>query len=210
MTSLEVGTSWRGQLLLVVPVRSGHIARTKCFQQRFTACSDLGILHDPTSVGQHLCPAKSADIPTMLDASVVTFIRSHANHCLREDSDALEEVHARISFQWLLNDKPKSKTLATIDGHLNLDSYLPLYISAIELGMKVIVLDRPEHWIAQPSMRRYYQDFIPIDMTPDDESHIRIASAIKSYGHVDGLCAIAIAFEPRERCCDLGDYSRLY
>lgn len=193
VASLIPGTSWFGRFLVVVPTRSGYLARTKCFQERFTGCTDLGILHDRTVVGQRLNPIHSQELQALLNNCVLMLIRPGDDSHLSDDATVIEEVHARVNFQWLLNDKPKQKTLALVDGHLNLESYLPLYISATALGIKLVVLDRPGHWISDPSMQHLYQDFIPIDMTADDGFHVRIATAVKAYGNVDGLCAIASA-----------------
>ncbi|KAL8767046.1 MAG: hypothetical protein Q9209_006340 [Squamulea sp. 1 TL-2023] len=192
-TPLIPGTSWSGRVLVVVPTHSGYLARTKCFEQRFTACTDLGVLHDRTIVGQRIDPVHTQELQALFDHSVLLLVRSGDDTHLSNDATAIEEVHARINFQWLLDHKPKRKTLALIDAHLNLESYLPLYNAAMALGVDVIVLDRPGHWISDPSMRHLYSDFIPIDMTVDDAFHIRIASAVRAYGNVDGLCAIASA-----------------
>ena len=191
VTPLIPGTSWYGRVLVVVPTRSGYLARTKCFQERFTGCTDLGVLHDRTVIGERLNPIHGQDFHALLDSCVLMLVRPGNHSHLSDGATVIEEVHARINFQWLLNDKPKQKTLALIDGHLNLESYLPLYISATALGIKLVVLDRPGHWISDPSMQRLYQDFIPIDMTADDGFDVRIATAVKAYGNVDGLCAIA-------------------
>ncbi|KAL8673107.1 MAG: hypothetical protein Q9168_002462 [Polycauliona sp. 1 TL-2023] len=190
---LALGQSWSGRALLVLPARSGYLARNKCFQQRFTGCADLGILHDRTVVGQHLDPVHNREIPAMLDSCVLMVVRSESHFRLSSEATVTEEVHARVNFPWLLSDKPAQKTLALIDGHLNLPSYLPLYRSATALGIKVVVLDRPGHWISDPAMQYLYQDFIPIDMTVDDGFPLRIAAAVEAYGNVDGLCSIASA-----------------
>ena len=190
---LTTGTSWFARVLVAVPTRSGYLARTKCFQERFTGCADLGILYDRTVVGQHLDPVHSQELQELLYDSVLMLVRPGDYTHLSDNDTLIEEVHARINFQWLLDDKPKGKTLALVDAHLNLDSYLPLYHSAIALGINLVVLDRPGHWISDPSMQHLYQDFIPIDMTVDDELPVRIATAVKAYGNVDGICAIASA-----------------
>lgn len=188
---LPPGASWFGRVLVVLPTHSGYLARTKCFQERFTGCADLGILNDRTVFGQRLDPIHSQQLQALLDGSVLMLVLPGEHSHLNDNATVVEEVHARINFQWLLDHKPKQKTLAVVDGHLNLESYLPFYNSATTLGIKFVVLDRPGHWISDPSMQHLYEDFIPIDMTADDGFHVRIATAVKAYGHVDGLCAIA-------------------
>ncbi|KAL8730002.1 MAG: hypothetical protein Q9166_004325 [cf. Caloplaca sp. 2 TL-2023] len=173
--------------------RSGYFARIKCFQQRFTGCKDRGILHNQIVVGQFLNPIDSRDLHALLDGCVLMLVRPGDHTHQRDEDTVIEEINARINFPWLLNQKPKQKTLALVDGHLNLESYLPLYNSAIALGIRLVVLDRPVHWMSDPSMRYLYQDFIPIDMAVDDGFHVRIATALRAYGHVDGICAIVSA-----------------
>ncbi|KAK2829882.1 hypothetical protein FQN49_007164 [Arthroderma sp. PD_2] len=190
-TPLTSGASWAGRVLAVVPTRPGYLARTKCFQERFAGCADIGIFHDRTVLGQHLSPIDSRELLALLDGCVLMIVRPENHPHLSDDATAFEEVHSRINFQWLFDHKLEQKTLALIDGHRNLESFLPLYISATALGIRFVILDHPGVWISNPSMRHLYQDFIPIDMTHDDGFHVRIATAVKSYGHVDGLCAIA-------------------
>ncbi|KAL8852333.1 MAG: hypothetical protein Q9221_002829 [Calogaya cf. arnoldii] len=193
LAPMAPGASWSGRALLVLPARSGYLARTKCFQQRFTGCTDFGVLCDRTVVGQHLRPFRSQEFHAVLNGSVLMFVRPDSHNHLSSEATLIEEVHARINFQWLLINKPEQRTLALVDGHLNMESYLPLYRSAIALGVKVVVFDRPGHWISDPSMKHLYQDFIPIDMAVDDDFPLRIATAVKAYGKVDGICSIASA-----------------
>lgn len=190
---LVPGASWSGRALLVVPACSGYLARTNCFEQRFIGCTDLGILRDRTVVGQHLHSVRSHELHPLLDGYVLMLLRPGNQPHLSDEATVIEEVRSRIDFPWLLHDKPMQATLAVVDGHLNLESYLPMYNSAIALGIKVVVLDRPGHWISDPVMKHLYQDFIPIDMTVDDDFPVRIATAVKAYGNVYGICSIASA-----------------
>ncbi|KAF3482142.1 uncharacterized protein GIQ15_04901 [Arthroderma uncinatum] len=190
-TPLTPGASWAGRVLVVIPTRPGYLARTKCFQERFAGCADIGIFKDRTVFGQQLGCIDSCKLSKLLDGCVLMIVRPDNHPHLSDDATALEEVKARISFQWLVENKPEQKTIALIDGHRNLESFLPFYISATALGIKFVILDHPGVWISDPSMRHLYQNFIPVDMTHDDDFHIRIATAVKSYGHVDGVCAIA-------------------
>lgn len=182
---------WHGRAILVLPERGGYFARTQCFQERFVGCKDLGILYDRSVFGRRAEVAKSEQIEHLLDGSVLMLVQSSDDDTLSDKAIILEEVNSRIKFQWLFDHEPPQKTLALVDGHLNLESYLPLVKSAEAMGIRVVVLDRPDHWITDPSLRHLYHDFIPIDMTPDDGFHQRIATAVKDWGHVDGICAIA-------------------
>jgi biotin carboxylase len=175
----------------VTPTQGGYFARTKCFHQRFIGCSDLGIIQDRSLFGSRIEPAQSDDIESLLTSSVLAVIRSHSDDRLSGYDTCITEVDARMSFQWRVKDQPKERILAVVDGHLNLKSYLPFFNSAAALGVKFLLLDSETHWITHASHKGLYHHYIPIDMTPDETFHERIASAVKSYGPVDGICAIA-------------------
>ncbi|KAI9044051.1 uncharacterized protein KD926_001873 [Aspergillus affinis] len=190
-TSLVAGETWNGRVLLVVPARSGYLARTKIFEQRFIGCSDLGLFQDRTVFGGPTKPGNTEDFRSLLDSSVLFIVRPNNDQSLIDETAVIEEVHSRINFEWLLDAQPKETKLAIVDGHLNLPSYLPFFNSASALGIKFVLLDKPDHWLTDPSLQHLYHDFVPIDMTPNEEFHLRIAEAVKAYGPVDGICAIA-------------------
>ncbi|RSL81590.1 hypothetical protein CEP51_005730 [Fusarium floridanum] len=187
----DSATSQSYRVLLAVSTTTGFFVRSHCFQERFVGCKDFGILIDRSVFGKPAKPVTETSLEQLLDGSVLMFLRSKEEASLCDEATLIEEVDARINFQWLLKDQPQQKTLALVDGHLNLESYLGLYNSAKALGVKVVLLDRKDHWITDSSFRHLYDDYIAIDMTPDEEFHVRIAEAVKAYGHVDGICGIA-------------------
>ncbi|RSL91974.1 hypothetical protein CDV31_015356 [Fusarium ambrosium] len=187
----DSATSQSYRVLLAVSTTTGFFVRSHCFQERFVGCKDFGILIDRSVFGKPAKPVTETSLEQLLDGSVLMFLRSKEEASLCDEATLIEEVDARINFQWLLKDQPQQKTLALVDGHLNLESYLGLYNSAKALGVKVVLLDRKDHWTTDYSFRHLYDDYIAIDMTPDEEFHVRIAEAVKAYGHVDGICGIA-------------------
>lgn len=102
LVPLAPGASWSGRALLVLPARAGYPAHTECFQQRFTGCTDLGILRDRTVAGQHLHPVHSRELHAVLDGCVLMLVRPDSHTNLSSEATLLEEVRARINFQWLL------------------------------------------------------------------------------------------------------------
>lgn len=193
-TSLTPGTPWTGRVFLCVPTSSGCLARSKCFQHRFVGCGDLGILLDRTVFGGKVASVDYQNIQALFDGCLFMLIRPCNCFHIEEEAAVAKEINARINFQWILNRELAQKTLALVDGSLNLQAFLPLYNSASALGIKLVILDFPGHWISEPSFRHLYQDFIPIDMTPDSKLHLRISAAVKAYGNVDGICAVATRF----------------
>ncbi|KAF5592499.1 carnosine synthase 1 [Fusarium pseudocircinatum] len=102
------------------------------------------------------------------------------------------EVNERLSFDWILPDKPPSLTVAVVGGRPLFDSTTEGYGSegpfdaARALGIAVIVLDRPRHFMEGPKYSHLRDDFIAVDMTSDDGLPQRLTAAVKSR-KVDGI-----------------------
>lgn len=190
-TPLKPGSTWAGRILVARSKRSGYVARGKCFQERFVQCSDLGKFYDRTTFGQHVRAVKGNDWQELLEDSLFVFVRSRDVDHLVDEETLLSEVQARIDFTWLSETQPECKTLAVIDGHLNPESYTPFREAAREFGIKYVVFDRPGHWISEPSYSHLHDGFFPLDMNSDEAFYARIVDAVRAYGHVDGIVAIA-------------------
>ncbi|KAF5240656.1 hypothetical protein FANTH_9460 [Fusarium anthophilum] len=102
------------------------------------------------------------------------------------------EVNERLSFDWILPDKPSALTVAVVGGRPLFDSTTGGYGSegpfdaARALGIAVIVLDRPGHFMEGPKYSHLRDDFVAVDMTSDDSLPQRLTTAVK--GHkIDGI-----------------------
>lgn len=186
---------WRGYVLAVVPARPGYVARSQCFRGRFTGCQDLGVLHDRTSFAQRVGPATSHDINAVLDSSVLLLLQEDATSAHLDAARAVEEIHARIAFPWLLEHEPRRHALAVVGGRPNLVSFLAIQRPASALGIDLVVLDKPGHWLSDNETHRHLRKaFVPLDTSPNDTLPERIAAAVRSYtGHVDGICTFPTA-----------------
>lgn len=118
-------------------------------------------------------------------------VRPESSSRLCDETTLIDEVNARIQFPWLLEHEPQEKLLVLVWAHYNLMSYRAYHQVATELGIKLVVIDHEGHWLNKPQFRHLFEAFIPVDMTPDAAWHHRIASAVREYGHVDGIFAIA-------------------
>ncbi|KAB8297992.1 hypothetical protein EYC80_001765 [Monilinia laxa] len=193
-TLLTPNTPWSGRVFLCVPTRSGYLARSKCFQHRFVGCGDLGNLVDRTVFGQKVTFVDYQNLKALFDGCLFMLIRPGNCFRMEEEAAVAKEIYARINFQWMSNCELAPRTLALVDGSLNLQAFLPLYNFASALGIKLVILDYSGHWISEPPFRNLYQDFIPIDMTADSKLNLRIAAAVKTYGNLDGICTVATRF----------------
>ena len=104
------------------------------------------------------------------------------------------ELHNLLSFAWLSTEAPKRQTLAIVDGGLRSPddggTGETIYTAAEALGIDMIVLDSPGHWLDCTRYRHWYKSFIPFEtpLHPDAGYTNRIVNAVRSYpGKIDGL-----------------------
>ncbi|KAI3577640.1 hypothetical protein IWW34DRAFT_701346 [Fusarium oxysporum f. sp. albedinis] len=102
------------------------------------------------------------------------------------------EVNERLSFDWILPNKPSALTVAVVGGRPLFDSTTGGYGSegpfdaARALGIAVIVLDRPGHFMEGPKYSHLRGDFIAVDMASDDSLPQRLTAAVESR-KIDGI-----------------------
>ncbi|KAG5763028.1 hypothetical protein H9Q72_008863 [Fusarium xylarioides] len=102
------------------------------------------------------------------------------------------EVNERLSFDWILPNKPPALTVAVVGGRPLFDSTTGGYGSegpfdaARALGIAVIVLDRPGHFMEGPKYSHLRDDFVAVDMTSDDSLPQRLTAAVKGR-KIDGI-----------------------
>lgn len=102
------------------------------------------------------------------------------------------ELNERLSFDWIIPDKPPALTVAVVGGRPLFDSTTGGYGSegpfdaARALGIAVIVLDRHGHFMEGPKYSHLRDDFIAVDMTSDDILPQRLTAAVKSR-KIDGI-----------------------
>jgi len=107
-----------------------------------------------------------------------------------------DELRNRLSFPWLSSQIPHRRpTLAIVDGGLrgpdDGGTGGSIYMAAEALGIDMVVLDNPGHWVNGPKYRHWRKAFVPLELQlePDPGFADRIAAAVRSYegGHIDGI-----------------------
>lgn len=184
---------------LAIPTKQGYLVRSRCFQQRFVLCQHLGRLVDFTVFDQPTRliskeDLKYADMTDLLESAIFAFV-TNANEnpptTTTRDRAAVEDIYARTNFEWLSHAPSGRKLLALLHGRDNAYDFAWIHASASALGMDIVVLDRPGHWLQHDQYRHLYREFIPIDMTIDDSFHMRISTALAAFGHIDGLYTVS-------------------
>lgn len=104
------------------------------------------------------------------------------------------ELRNRLLFPWLSIHVPKRKTLAIVDGGISGPDHggtgESIYMAAKALGIDMVVLDSPHHWVNGPRYSPWRKATIPLEcpLHPDSRFVERIVEAVRSYdGSIDGI-----------------------
>lgn len=189
---------------LVVPRSPGYIVRSDIIPLRLLDCSLV------TRVVGFAKPLRFFDgepihiemlqqLPSAFAASaggvLLKEINSTGINTLDSQLTCLDaELHDRLSFPWLSMRAPKRQTLALVEGGRRSPDHggngETVFTAAAALGIDMVVLDNPGHWLDGPRWSQWRKAFIPIECTlqSDAEFTRRVVEAIRSYdGHLDGL-----------------------
>ncbi|KAH7386045.1 hypothetical protein BKA66DRAFT_415761, partial [Pyrenochaeta sp. MPI-SDFR-AT-0127] len=111
---------------------------------------------------------------------------------LRKDLD--EECLKRLSVPWIIDQELTRSRVFWVQGRADIDASRQFYEAARALGITIVVLDQPGHWLEDDDgpHAHYREAFIPISVDGDDGLTQRVVDAVKSYPHrVDGIVTIS-------------------
>ncbi|KAI1192375.1 glutathione synthetase ATP-binding domain-like protein [Nemania serpens] len=121
----------------------------------------------------------------------------------------------RLSMPWLLKSPVAAvQTLAIVEGghvHPRNGGHSSLvYTASQALGIDVVVLDNPGHWLDGPEYAHWRAAFVPVELPdnePDDGLTSRIVTAVRSCGRrIDGMMTLCEWYKPHvaRACLELG------
>ncbi|RYP21477.1 hypothetical protein DL765_002223 [Monosporascus sp. GIB2] len=117
------------------------------------------------------------------------------------------EMRKRLAFPWLVSRPLSRQRVFWVQGRQNIEGSRRAYEAAWALGIDVVVLDQPGHWLEDQSSPYAYlrEAFIPVSVDVDDGFVQRIVDAVRSYPrHVDGIVSISDARLPGvARACEI-------
>lgn len=184
-------------LKLVVPQSGGYIARSDIIPVRCQRCDGVEFV-DSFSEPHQYFPGTAGSMPFFRTLPEI-FNQSAGGFLLRRrdvygpslDSQLQildKELLNRLSIPWLLEEKPIRKTIAIVEGGFNPTLRQDSYMTAKALGIDVVVIDKPGHWIEEPAYESWRKAFLPTPIKPIENLSDRIVEAIEKYGKpVDGL-----------------------
>ncbi|CAP97151.1 hypothetical protein EN45_084130 [Penicillium chrysogenum] len=197
-------TETQSVVRLIVPQTQGYIARSDIVPLRLLDCplvTNVLVFARPLQYFD----GRGCDIEVLQDVPKV-FASSAGGMLLRTAgctspgalasllADLDVELSDRLSFSWISMLETKRKTLALVEGGRRPPDRggngETVYKAAEALGIDMIVLDNPGHWLDGPRWGRWCREFIPVECT-EQSDHVftaRVVDAIRAWGgNLDGL-----------------------
>ncbi|KAI0152965.1 ATP-grasp domain-containing protein, partial [Xylariaceae sp. FL1272] len=189
----------------IVPLSQGQIARSDIIPLRFIECALV------REVVSFVKPLQFFDgEPVTLDSlqQVLHAFGSSAGGILlkaidptnKDDSRDAQlhqldvELRNRLSFPWISKQPLKRKVLALVEGGRRRPEMggngETVFMAAKAMGIDMVVLDNPEHWLDGPRWAHWRKEFIPIEagLQSDAVFTARVVNAIRAWGgHLDGI-----------------------
>jgi biotin carboxylase len=185
---------------LIMPRVQGQIVRSDIVPLRLVDCPVVEAVVSFSEPLQHFA-GKSIKIDAF-EQLTEAFTASAAGILLRNDTSirdieldllSLEtELHNRLSFPWLTEHRRPRQTLAMLCGGRHSPEHggtgTSIYPASKALGIELIVLDSPGHWLESPDYAHWREAFIPIDLERDASLPKRLVDALRKYGKkIDGI-----------------------
>jgi hypothetical protein len=186
---------------LIIPRVQGYIVRSDIIPLRLIDCPLAGSVASFSEPRQYFSGQAIGNdtFERIQDAFVaaaggVLLVCNCEPGCnIQSDLLSLEsELQNRLSFPWIIEHQPPRQTLAMLCG----GRYSPehggtgngIYPAAKALGIDIVVLDSPGHWLEGPDYAHWREAFIPIELGRDPGFPKRLVEAIRNYGKkIDGL-----------------------
>ncbi|MBE3049802.1 ATP-grasp domain-containing protein [Candidatus Bathyarchaeota archaeon] len=112
-----------------------------------------------------------------------------------------------MSFPWVVHDPPPPSRVFWVQGRANIDASRQFYEAAKALGITLVVLDEPGHWIEDDNgpYAHYREAFIPVSVVGDEGLAQRVVDAVRAYPHkVDGIVTISdVRLAMVARACEI-------
>ncbi|CAO2658291.1 Nn.00g060140.m01.CDS01 [Neocucurbitaria sp. VM-36] len=134
---------------------------------------------------------------TMMELQGVDFLRQRID----------DEFSKRLSVPFIIDQVLTRSRVFWVQGRADIEASRQFYEAARALGITLVVLDQPGHWLEDDNgpHAHYREAFIPMSLDGDDGLTQRVVDAVKSYPHkVDGIVTISDVRLPLvARACEI-------
>ncbi|KAJ8112843.1 hypothetical protein OPT61_g4884 [Boeremia exigua] len=138
-----------------------------------------------------------SDLTNLLDHSIGGIIGSTPNETFTVQSWRQyldDQLINRLSVQWIVRQPLTQYRVFWVQGRADIESSIQFYEAARALGITIVVLDQPGHWLEDDTgpHAHYREAFIPISVDGDEGLIQRVVDAVQFYPHkVDGIVTIS-------------------
>ncbi|KAJ3948718.1 hypothetical protein N0V92_013056 [Colletotrichum tropicale] len=118
-----------------------------------------------------------------------------------------DELTKRLSIPWKVPQKLTQKRVFWVQGRANIEASQQFYQAAYALGITLVVLDEPGHWLEDDAgpHAHYREAFLSVSIAADDGLTQRVVDAVRAYPHpVHGIVCISDVRLPLvARACEI-------
>ncbi|KAK2741155.1 ATP-grasp superfamily protein [Colletotrichum kahawae] len=215
----EQGLSHATFLRLLFSTEAGTIIRPDFLSYRLHGLEDI---HKVTRFLAPLSPVASTSPDQALNITtkddVLSLLRSSVGGVIARSTnpkDTLQALRARLdgeftkrlSIPWTVPHKLTQKRVFWVQGRANIEASQQFYQAARALGITLVVLDEPGHWLEDDTgpHAHYREAFLPVSIAADEGLTQRVVDAARAYPHpVHGVVCISDVRLPLiARACEI-------
>ncbi|KAE9363951.1 glutathione synthetase ATP-binding domain-like protein [Stipitochalara longipes BDJ] len=182
------------KVLLVA--RDGYLCRSDILNMRMRHAELVDKVISFAAWGSHLLSPSADDKPNLvqlLQSSPGALLAKQSTLDHHETLERLQEdLEMRLSFDWVLPTKPTARQVAVVSGRPMCDPKQGMYGSqgffeaAQALGISLIVIDEPGHWLEGEKYAHLRDEFIAMDMLNFEALPKRLAEVLEGRP-IDGI-----------------------
>lgn len=179
----------------------GHLVRSDLFVRRLECCAGIERVESfvtplhavPSAPFRDMSPG---ELPEVLHHAISSLLALNIEaHDLERETIRLDTEFAnRFSFAWLQAEPIPRRRIVWVQGRENIGVSRRAYDAAQGLGVSIVMIDNPGHWLEDDDGPHPYlrEAFIPVDIEVNQGFTQRIVNAVQGYKHpVDGLMTIS-------------------
>ena len=182
-------------LRFLFPATSGSVVRSDFLQQRLEYCEHIAGVASFLSPLQWVNAVPYRDVtPLNLGEILCKAIGALRLHPSATFHDAAGALRNRLSWPWLVATPLRLRRIAWVQGREDIESIGRALEAAFALGIKLVVMDEPGHWLQCPEApwAHLREAFVAVDISPDAGFAQRVADAVRAYPEaIDGVVTIS-------------------
>ena len=193
-SAIETLDSRSRAIKLILPRVQGYISRSDFLEQRLVGSEGVEKVQSFCRPRQFVMPLSAAQEEW---AGIFQILSNAIGGILLDDSkqanpvsqlSRLEAVlEKRLSVPWIMPQPIMRKQLAFVDGRARETTECMLR-TAKSLGIGMVVLDQPNHWLELPEAVNLRDRFVAFNLSTDEGLSMRIVEALNGLDlHLDGL-----------------------